>query len=209
MAIDSINNSAEQARLVVLISDRLLFRKTFAKVLLTIDASLQIIEYSDGLDGLDSLDALPSYESGWIILDSGLLDDIEIVEQMLRVFSSEPEASLVVVLDEQDDQRVEAAMSSGAAGVLIKASPPQVLVEMLQRILSGDRCRPAPTVTISHDELPEALRRQLSARQQKLLRLMMGGQSISATASTLGLTPGKVVREMRLVLGIVRGRSYE
>lgn len=191
--------------LAVLISKRLLFRKTFSKVLSTLDSSLQIVEHADELT---ELTALPAGGEGLVVLDCGSLDEGAIIEHMLIILSCQPEACLVVVLDEHDDQRVDSAMSSGATGVLIKSSPPQVLVDMLQRVLDGDRCRPAPTVTIARDDIPETLRLQLSAREQKLLRLMMGGQSISSAASTLGLTPAKVVTEMRKVLGIVRGRVY-
>lgn len=192
-------------RLAVLVSGRLLFRKTFTKILLILDPSLQINEHTGDLDALS---LLPTGGEGLVVLDCATLDEAGIVEQMLALLSRQPEVCLVVVLDEQDDQRVEAAMNCGATGVLVKASPPQVLIDMLQRVLDGDRCRPAPTVTITHDKIPEALRSQLSARQQKLLRLMMGGQSISSTARTLGLTPAKVVTQMRLVLGIVRGKTY-
>ena len=191
--------------LAVVVSGRPLFRKTFSKILLVLESGLQVHEHAGDLEELDSL---PSWNQGLLVLDCGTLDERAIVDQMLQVLARQPEACLVVVIDEQDDQRVDAAMNTGAAGVLVKATPPQVMVDMLQRVLDGDRCRPAPVTTVAREEIPEAMRSQLSARQQKLLRLMMGGQSISSTALTLGLTPAKVVTEMRVVLGIIRGRGY-
>jgi DNA-binding NarL/FixJ family response regulator len=99
-------------------------------------------------------------------------------------------------------------MDTGSLGVIVKSSPPQVLIEMLQRTLNGERCRPAPVRALSREDIPEDLRLQLSARQQKMLRAVVGGQSVSATARELNITPAKLVNEMRLVMSILRGRSF-
>ena len=193
------------ARSAVLISDRILFRKTFSKMLKVLDPALTVQELTGELDA-DTL--LPDAESGVVLVDAGSQDEAGVEERLFSVLTRQPEAAVTLVIDEQDDALVEAAMAAGAQGVMIKAAPPQVLIDMLQRGLNGERFRPAPTVVIAREDIPEEIRQQLTARQQKLLRLMMGGQSISTTASELGMTPAKVVTEMRAVTGLIRGRRF-
>ncbi len=193
------------ARSAVLISDRILFRKTFSKMLEVLDPALTVQELTGELD-TDTW--LPDAASGVVLVDAGSQDEAGVEERLFSVLTRQPEAAVTLVIDEQDDALVEAAMAAGAQGVMIKAAPPQVLIDMLQRGLNGERFRPAPTVVIAREDIPEEIRQQLTARQQKLLRLMMGGQSISTTASELGMTPAKVVTEMRAVTGLIRGRRF-
>ena len=193
------------SRTVVLVSDRLMFRKSFSKMIQVLDPSLSVRELSNSLPYTIEL---PSIDSGVIILDAGTSGEERVVEQLLSILSIQPEASIIVVLDEQHDLVVQSAMDTGALGVAIKAAPPQVLVDMLQRGLNGERVRPAPVMDIGREDIPEHMRKRLSVRQQKMLRLMIGGQSISATAGKLDVTPAKVVTEMRKVLSIVRGRHF-
>ena len=128
-------------------------------------------------------------------------------ESLLDALERADLARVVVVLDETDDGLAALAMERGAAGVMVKAAPPGVLAEWLDALLGGERVRPAPSVALGAESLPPALRRRLSARRQKLLRLQLGGHSIGETARLLGLTPAKVVTELRVVMDIVRGRD--
>ena len=116
---------------------------------------------------------------------------------------------VVAVIDETDDALVEAAMAAGAGGVIVKATPPGVLADWLDALLRGESVRPAPSVTLGAEALDERLRRRLSARRQKLLRLALGGRSVAAIAAELGLTPARVVSETRVVMDIVRGHDAD
>ena len=61
--------------------------------------------------------------------------------------------------------------------------------------------------TVAPDALPEAVRARLSAREQKMLRLVAGGESIPSVAAALHLTSAKVVTDMRRIMDVVRGRA--
>jgi len=50
------------------------------------------------------------------------------------------------------------------------------------------------------------MRKSLSARQQKLLRLILGGEPISSAARKLSITPAKVVVLMREINEVIRGK---
>ena len=194
---------------VHIVSERLMFRKTFSKLLGVLNSSIQTsllcCEHSKGCAELADMPAAPY---GAVMLDCGAQSVDEVINQLLQVLTVQPAVSLIMVLDEQHDETINAGMNLGVMGVIIKASPPQVIIDSLQRILGGERCRPAPVVAVSREEIPESMRQQLSARQQKMLRAIMGGQSISSTARQLSITPAKLVNEMRHVMATIRGRVF-
>lgn len=196
-----INFSEKGSDHVIVVSERLLFRKTFSKLLAVLPDKTDIVELAIPCA---STEAIPLGDGQLVLLDCGMLSAVQISDILLAVLARDPESLLVVVIDEGDDERVAAAMNLGVMGVIVKASPPQHIVDTLVKIMAGERCRPAPGVTLAAEDLPDAIRQQLSAREQKMLRLMMGGQSISATARALDITPAKVVVQMRHIMSIIR-----
>jgi len=194
-------------RNVLIVSERYLFRKAFCKLLDVLETEINCLEHDKGYGQLQSSD-IPSSDGGLVLIDCGALPIDDVIGRLLHVLSLQAEASTAVVIDEQEDAVVDAAMSLGAVGVIVKASPPQVIIDSLSQILTGQRCRPAPVVSVASEDIPEPVRKQFSARRQKMLRAIMGGQSITATARQLGITPDKLVSEMRHVIAIVRGRDF-
>lgn len=190
---------------VHIVSQRLLFRKTFGKLVSLLDTDVVCCDHAGALEALVDI---PVPADGAVLVDCGAMDADQVTTSMLHCLSVQPEATLILILDEQNDAVVDAGMNLGAMGVIIKASPPQVIIDSLQRILTGERCRPAPTVDVPRNDIPEHMRSRLSARQQKMLRAIMGGQSISATARQLEITPAKLVGEMRLVIATIRGGAF-
>lgn len=190
----------EAERRVVLVSGSSMFHRVFGKLLTALRDDLTLEERA----GMPAPDTLPPETT--IMLDASGLGPDALALTVGEAVSARA-ARVVVVLDESDDLATEAAMAAGAAGVLLKAAPPGVIAEWLDALLAGERVRPAPTVALDADALSPALRARLSARQQKLLRLQLGGTSIAETARLLALTPARVVTDTRVVMDIVRGRD--
>lgn len=188
---------------VCLVSERFLFRKTFSKLIGLLDTQLVCQEKSGAYN---TVDVIPAPGKGAIVIDCNVMDADGLVDCMFHCLSIQPEAAIILVFDEQEDAVIDTGMSLGAMGVIIKATTPQLIIESLQRILSGERCRPAPMVDVAREDIPEHLRRQLSARQQKMLRAIIGGQSVSVTAGELGITSARLVSEMRQVIATLRGK---
>jgi len=192
---------------IVLVSTRPLFLRTFGKLLGTLRPSLEI-RTSNAVDSeADERERSPLAGGALVLLDVEGVTGEAVGERVGEWLAGEAAARIVPVLDEADDLSVEAAMGAGAVGVMVKAAPPGVIAEWLDALLEGSVVRPAPTLALAPDALGEALRVGLSARRQKLLRLIMGGASVAATARELGMTPAKVVSETRALMDIVRGRE--
>jgi len=131
----------------------------------------------------------------------------EMYSALLTLTAVQQDLRFVPVFHEQQDEHIESIMVQGAAGVIVKSAPPGVLAEYIERLFQGQVCRPAPIQIIGAEALTESMRKSLSARQQKLLRLVMGGEPISSAARKLSITPAKVVVLMREINEVIRGKQ--
>ena len=180
-----MTNEGETGR-VLLVSARPMFRRVFGKLVAALRGDLTLEEHA----ALPAPDTLPPGTT--IVLDAAGLGPDDIAAAVGAAASDEA-VRIVAVLDENDAAATEAAMAAGAAGVMVKAAPPGVIAEWLDALLAGERVRPAPTVALDADALTPALRARLSARQQKLLRLQLGGTSVAETARRRGAVAVHVV----------------
>ena len=187
-----------------------MFRRTFARIVESFGHACRTAEPGVGTD------APPDSPPGGtppaakdpvdlVLADLGGVAPDEAGARVAALLDAARGARTACVVDHADDATVDALMAAGAAGVLVKASPPTVLTDALALLFAGGTCRPAPAVTIAPDQLPAAVRARLTAREQKLLRLVAGGASVPATAAALHLTEAKVVAEIRRIVEIVRG----
>ncbi len=143
-----------------------------------------------------------------LLLDGSLALEHSLQQTFLRLQALTVDVRCLLVLDEADDAITDEAMALGAVGVLLKASPPGVIASSLALVLAGEQCRPAPLLA-ADVELPETLCQRLNDREQRLLRAMMRGESITSASRLMNNTPQKTVQEVRRILAIVRGRVPE
>ncbi len=177
---------------VAIVTERPILRRVFVRLLETLSRNIEIDVAADCCDVL--------------LLDLGACECEAAESAIVDCVDQRPNTRVVGVVDEQDDEVVDTIMASGAVGVVVKSTPPSVLVESLTLLLDGEQCRPAPVREISRLDVPETVRAQLTAREQKMLRLISGGQSIGYVARELGLTRARVVTDMRRIMATVRGK---
>jgi len=189
---------------ILLLSDRMMLRKTISKLISVIDDSIEIINCPSSPDHLGSKTDTPF---DLILVDCGVSDEAAVLDVLFALLSVQAEANIAILLDEQNDVVIDSAMNSGALAVIVKSVPPETLVTMLETTLAGNRCRPAPSREISLDDIPEKLLQQLTPVQRTLLQLISGGCSISSAASQMHLTPVNVVLQMRRTMDVIKGRS--
>jgi len=189
-------------RTVFLLSDSAMFARTVARLLGTIDAEVALQCEPRATFAAASFAA----NADCIVIDlAGLQGSAAL--QACATMMADADAPIACVLDDHDEPTVVALLEAGAAGVLIKSSTPQALVAAFELILAGESCRPAPPQTLPVDAIPASLRAQLNGREQKLLRLALGGMAIGDIARSLGMTEAKVVQESRRLNALVRGHE--
>ena len=124
---------------VLLIDDHPIIHVTLdAVVRLVIPASE--VHPETTLEGaLEQARRLP--DLGLVLLDPGLPGYADL--QALHRFRQEfPDPRLVVISATEDAQTIHAAMAAGAAGYLLKSSPPNVMVAALKQVLAGGSYNP-------------------------------------------------------------------
>ena len=188
---------------VLVLSGRAMFRRTFVRI---VDSFGHACEAAEHPPGQRSGAAVPG-GFDLVLADLGDAGADAARTRVAALLDALGGARTACVVDRGDDAVVDAAMAAGAAGVLVKAAPPTVLTDSLALLFAGGSCRPAPSVSIAPDELPDAVRARLGAREQKMLRLVAGGASIPAVAAALHLTEARVVADVRRIMEIVRGRA--
>ena len=115
--------------------------------------------------------------------------------QAIRVI--EPTARFIVVTTYDGDEDIHRALEAGAQGYIIKGMPYQTLVDALLRVHGGGRFLPPPVARALASRVPDS---DLSAREQEVLQLMVGGNSNKQIASVLGITEATVKSHVSTIL---------
>lgn len=183
-------------------SSRVMFARTFGKLVQS-ERPDSLLLVAPSMDKV--LECLAANPVDLLLLDGTLALEESLAHSFERLHGSSSGARIVLVLDAADDIITEQAMALGAAGVLLKASPPGVIASSLALVLAGEQCRPAPLLT-ADVELPDVLCERLNDREQRLLRAMMRGESITSVSKLMNNSPQKTVQDVRRILTIVRGK---
>ena len=174
---------------VAVADDQQLVRFGFATIL---DAQDDMEVVGEAEDGSSAVELCRSARPDVILMDIRMpgMDGIEAT----RILTGDPSVKTrVMVLTTFDlDEYVYAALQAGASGFLLKDTSPEVLTHALRTVVAGEACvagsvmtrliasyvrRPRPTAE-------EALR-ELTAREQEILRLVGRGRNNAEIAREL------------------------
>jgi len=104
-----------------------------------------------------------------------------------------PRVKLVVLTDSDDAEFARAAVHGWASAYLLKASAPEELKTALQEVLKGGSYITPKVAQRIEDEFVRDPRpgrkRELTARQREVLRLLAEGKTMKETARALNVTP--------------------
>ena len=170
----------------------------------------------DAADGRQGVDVVRRTAPDVVLMDVRMpvLDGIAATRELVAAGV----ATRVLILTTYDlDEYVYGALRAGAAGFLLKSTPPEHLVAGIETVAAGDALlapvltrrlieehirRPAPAVG-RPDEL-----RALTEREVEVLRLMARGLSNAEIAETLVVSEATVKTHVNRVLGKLdcRGR---
>jgi DNA-binding NarL/FixJ family response regulator len=105
-----------------------------------------------------------------------------------------PRVKLIVLTDSDDTEFARAAVHGWASAYLLKASAPEELKTALQEVLKGGSYITPKVAQRIEDEFvrdprPPGRKRELTARQREVLRLLAEGKTMKETARTLNVTP--------------------
>jgi DNA-binding NarL/FixJ family response regulator len=136
-----------------------------------------------------------------ILLDIGL-PGLSGLEGIPLLRGRYPATAIVMLTIYEDDDRIFRALCAGAAGYLLKKTPPARLLESLREVVDGG----APmslevarkVITLFRQfEPPERAEYNLSPNEMRLLKLLSDGHNYKTAAGKLGLSINTVSFHMR------------
>ena len=114
------------------------------------------------------------------------MDGIEVIGDLRREF---PAASIIVLTTFDDDEDIYRALRAGAKGYLLKDAPREQLLECIRSVYRGGTYLPNDVAT----KLAERVSgKELTQREQEVLRLIALGKSNKEVGSVLGITESTI-----------------
>ena len=183
---------------ILIIEDHPLFSLGLAHLAAEIAGNNRVRTVASAEAALQLIDDLPPDHHVRLILCDLSLPGLSGVEAITLLCKACPDAVLLVVSASEDRRDVTAAFLAGAKAFISKAAPSRVVLETVQRVLlggvSGEIWIPAPSSSVSSPEL-----KQLSSRQQEILRALAQGHPNREISLRLGIAEITVKQHVSLI----------
>jgi DNA-binding NarL/FixJ family response regulator len=172
---------------VLLVDDHAVVREGYRR-LLERDDSLVVV--GEAATAADAMRFDGELKPDVIVLDIGL-PGVSGIEILRRIIARRPEARVLMFSMYQDGIYATRAINAGARGYLSKASAPDLLVDAVRAVATGQRYL-SPDVEQAMTMQSSAANRladALSTRELEVLRLLTQGYGIEEIGERLGLSP--------------------
>ncbi|OFW61871.1 MAG: hypothetical protein A2133_02665 [Actinobacteria bacterium RBG_16_64_13] len=165
-------------------------------------------------DGESALEAVRRFHPDVLLLDLSMpkLDGVGVLESLQ---AEEPRAQVVVFTGNMDERRALECLRLGVSGVVLKESPPEVLLEAIRKVASGElwlekhSYSQAVALMLRQQNANRQLATLLTPREFEILLLAAQGRRNKEIAQELAVTEGTVKMHLHHIfekLGL-RGRS--
>jgi two-component system, NarL family, response regulator len=146
--------------------------------------------------GEEALALFPQHKPDVTLMDLRL-PNMSGVDSIRAIRGRWPSARFVVLTTYEGDEDIHRALEAGAKGYVIKGMPYQTLIDALLRVHSGGRFLPPPVARALAARMPDS---DLSAREQEVLRHLVGGMANKEIANLLGITEATVKCHVSTIL---------
>jgi two-component system, NarL family, invasion response regulator UvrY len=172
---------------VLLVDDHAVVREGYRR-LLERDVRLSVVGEASGAADALRLDA--QLKADVIVLDIAL-PGVSGIEILRRLLSRRPDACVLMFSMYQDGIYATRALQSGARGYVSKASAPDLLIEAVRCVASGQRyVSPDVEAAMSKQRSRTSqLADALSTRELEVLSLLTQGLRLDEIGERLGLSP--------------------
>jgi DNA-binding NarL/FixJ family response regulator len=190
---------SEKERYSVLLVDDHQMMRLGLKSMIQVDASLpiDILEASNLGDAIDMFGKTPDIDL--VLLDMNLPDSRGL-QSLQRFRSSCPTARVAIFSATEDEFVVRQAIALGAIGFVPKSAQASVSLHLVEALLRGNNLEPSAVEKKSGTQSIRARAEKLSAKQLKVLELILSGMSNQEIASECNIALGTVKNTVSTIL---------
>jgi DNA-binding NarL/FixJ family response regulator len=170
---------------VVIADDHAIVRSGLEQLLSTADDILLVATAADGEQAIERVER----EHPHVVLMDLSMPNIDGVEATRRIVTIDPEVRVIVLTSFGDDRHISDALNAGAVGYVLKHAGPDELLDAIRAAARGDSPldpKAARVLLASRRVGPAA--RQLSAREEEVLRLVASGLANKQIARKLTIS---------------------
>ncbi len=188
---------------VIIADDHPLMRQGIAQVVRN-EVGMEVV--ADVANGIEVLEHPDLHRVDVLLLDLSMprLDGIGV----LRILAERPRAPRVLILTAHSDERIAEAIEAGAAGCIMKDSPPDDLAAAVRTTARGGSVLgPAAADAVVRAARMAALPSVLSHRERDVLRLVAEGRANGAIGTQLGISETTVKTHLQHAFGKLEARD--
>jgi DNA-binding NarL/FixJ family response regulator len=170
---------------VVIADDHAIVRGGLEQLLSTADDLLLVGTAADGEEVVE----IVAREQPDVVLMDLSMPDVDGVAATRRIVAADPDARVIVLTSFGDDRHIADALDAGAVGYVLKHAGPDELLGAIRAAAAGDSPldpKAARVLLASRRVGPAA--RQLSAREEEVLRLVASGLANKQIARRLDIS---------------------
>lgn len=194
---------------ILLVDDQSLIRRGL-KALLKTETILEIVGEAE--NGKEAIERIKELQPNVVLMDirMPIMDGVAATKIICQQF---PATKVLVLTTFDDDEYVSQALKNGAAGYLLKDTPPEELVQAIQAVEKGytqlapglaQKLLQKPTVLSSN--LPPGWE-ELTAREKEILSLIAKGASNKEIAEALYIAEKTVKNHITSILSRLNVRD--
>jgi two-component system, NarL family, response regulator NreC len=188
----------------ILIADDHVLVRSGVRALLAADPDVEIV--GEAGSGEETLRLVATLAPDLVLLDITMADTSGIVTAR-RLKELDPELVVLFLTMHEDESLLHEALSTGAAGYVIKRAEPAELQQAIRTAMSGDiYVHPAMTRALLRQPVATQSRRgtptpALTPREIEVLRLLVRGNTNRQIGGLLGLSPRTVESHRANLMG--------
>ncbi|MGI9595375.1 MAG: response regulator [Acidimicrobiales bacterium] len=166
--------------------------------LLGADPDIEIV--AEAADGRDAVTEALAHRPSAVVMDLQM-PNLDGVAATTAIKAAWPEAIVVVLTTYDTDEAIVRAVEAGAAGYVLKDTPPDELIKVIRQAAAGETVLSPPVAKRLVERLRSPDASTLSAREIEVLRQVAGGNTNATIATNLHISQATVKTHLLHIYG--------